>query len=278
MRRTKGMAGAAKALGMVVICVALDGCPGKSGEGDGGSDAGPVDSGQPCDSPAGACAPLTCSTGNEHHVGAYCTHGGRQCGAYGIGALQCAIDLDPRGGDYCILVGCAANSDCGTGACCNGDPSISTIFACAPMGCVTDAGTCPQPPFPDAGVDGGSLDGGSTDGGTTDGGNTQDGGACVSSPPGTCLPTTCSTGDSEHVGAYCTKGGGQCAAYGNLLLGCSIDLSSDGDNFCILTLCGALNPCTADACCYGGPDAGPTDPRACVPIGCLVMDGGVCPP
>ena len=34
-----------------------------------------------------------------------------------------------------------------------------------------------------------------------------------------------------NVGAYCTKGGGQCSAYGNSLLQCSSDLSPIGGNF-----------------------------------------------
>jgi hypothetical protein len=73
------------------------------------------------------------------NVGAYCTQGGHQCGQY-HNNLVCAIDVDPRGGNFCIKIGCGSSTDCGEGACCYGN----LLKACLPSQCVlTDAGMCP---------------------------------------------------------------------------------------------------------------------------------------
>lgn len=120
----------------------------------GGSDAG-ADAGAAvyCDNPPSSY------TGNSKHVGAYCTPGGSQCGKYPSGtATLCAIDLDPQGGNFCILLGCKAHDKCGENACCTGragDP----VYACVPITCLTDGGTCPDLPS----VDGGTQDGGAAD-------------------------------------------------------------------------------------------------------------------
>jgi hypothetical protein len=111
-------------------------------------------------------------------VGAFCTNGGGQCDRYpydGGALLLCSIDLDPRGNNFCIAVGCHMNSDCGAEACCTGNDNTDGPFACVPKQClVQDAGD-PCPPVPhaphDGGTDGGTGDGGMSDAGTADGGD-----------------------------------------------------------------------------------------------------------
>jgi hypothetical protein len=92
------------------------------------------------------------------------------------------------------------------------------------------------------------------------------------SSPGSCTPAPGNTGNAENVGAFCTKNGGQCSTYTNTSIECSIDLSAQGSNFCVLIGCSQDTDCGEDACCTG--QAG--DPiHACVPNGCF--DAGACP-
>ena len=87
---------------------------------------------------------------------------------------------------------------------------------------------------------------------------------------GTCTPSPCFGGNSKHVGAYCTEGGGQCSTYTSANVACSIDLSTMGSNFCILLNCMQDSDCGEDACCTGMQGT----IKACVPKGCF--DGGIC--
>jgi hypothetical protein len=78
-----------------------------------------------------------CNTGNNLHIGAYCTQNGGQCAQYG---LICGLDADSmEGKDFCILL-CSHDADCGDGgdACCTGDPKNlhpSSQRACVPNSC-----------------------------------------------------------------------------------------------------------------------------------------------
>jgi hypothetical protein len=93
--------------------------------------------------------------------------------------------------------------------------------------------------------------------------------------PGVCMPDPTATGNSLHVGAYCTKGQDQCAAYDQAKL-CAIDLDPEGGNFCLKIGCMTHSDCGEQACCTGRAGV---DIHACVPKGCLVDDaGGDCPP
>jgi hypothetical protein len=74
------------------------------------------------------------------NVGAYCTKGGGQCSDYPNTSLQCSIDLSAQGSNFCILIGCSQDSDCGADACCTGQAG-NPIHACVPNGCF-DAGVC----------------------------------------------------------------------------------------------------------------------------------------
>lgn len=49
---------------------------------------------------------------------------------------------------------------------------------------------------------------------------------------GSCEPNAAATGNARHVGAYCTANGGQCSAYGNDSLHCSVDLDPRGGKRC----------------------------------------------
>jgi hypothetical protein len=89
--------------------------------------------------------------------------------------------------------------------------------------------------------------------------------------PGVCFPDPQSTGNSIHIGAYCTKGGGECNQYG---LTCAIDVDSRGGNFCIKIFCGATSECGDEACCFSNPG---DIAKACIPLGCVATDAGVCP-
>jgi hypothetical protein len=97
------------------------------------------------------------------------------------------------------------------------------------------------------------------------------GDAASKASPGTCLPTIGDTGNSKNVGAYCTKGGGQCSDYPNTSLQCSSDLSAQGGNFCLFLGCTLDTDCGEDACCTSPAGSGI---HACIPIGCF--DSGVC--
>ena len=85
-----------------------------------------------------------------------------------------------------------------------------------------------------------------------------------------CTPGPGYSGNSKHVGAYCTPNGGECAKYSLL---CSIDLDPRGNKFCIFLPCHSHADCGENACCTGDPG---NSVHACVPVACLV-DDGVCP-
>ena len=110
---------------------------------DGGSaphgDAGASSSSSSGPSP-GNCYPTPGQTGNDKNVGAYCSKAGGQCGSYGNLSLQCSSDLSAQGGNFCLIVGCAKDGDCGQDGCCSG-PAGSIVRACIPIGCF-DAGVC----------------------------------------------------------------------------------------------------------------------------------------
>lgn len=100
---------------------------------DSGVDSGPTPS-------PGNCYPTSSDTGNSKNVGAYCTKSGGQCSDYSSTSLQCSSDLSAQGGNFCLLVGCSQDTDCGEDSCCTA-PVGSPISACIPIGCF-DAGVC----------------------------------------------------------------------------------------------------------------------------------------
>jgi hypothetical protein len=101
-------------------------------------------------------------------------------------------------------------------------------------------------------------------------------------PPGQAMPMPelcglnndpCNSGNSLHIGAWCTYQGGQCAQYG---LVCAFDADqAEGENFC-LSLCTLNSECGENACCSGDPKNPERGQRACVPNSCpdKVCDGG----
>ncbi len=91
-------------------------------------------------STAGTCIPGPGDTGNDKNVGAYCTKGGGQCSNYNNPLLQCSSDLSSLAGNFCLIVGCSQDSDCGTDGCCTA-PAGESIKACIPVGCF-DSGVC----------------------------------------------------------------------------------------------------------------------------------------
>lgn len=95
-------------------------------------------------------------------------------------------------------------------------------------------------------------------------------------PVGECIPNEAATGNSKHVGAYCSPGGGQCAQWGsgNATI-CAVDVDPDGDNFCIKIGCKNHEACGELACCTGRAD---NPIKACVPIDCVSEIDGECPP
>ncbi|MFO0726668.1 MAG: hypothetical protein U1E65_22970 [Myxococcota bacterium] len=95
----------------------------------------------------GICIPDMYGTGNDLHVGAFCSPGGNQCGKYDQAPL-CSIDLDPEGDNFCIRVGCHSHAECGNQGCCTGRENVS-IKACVPKGCLTNGDlTAECPPIP----------------------------------------------------------------------------------------------------------------------------------
>jgi hypothetical protein len=79
--------------------------------------------------PNNACLP---KCGNELGVGMPCTLNGKQCNHNDIHALFCTIDQDSTA-DLIMCTGpCSQDSDCGSGAFCEGDPSNPG----GPKGCV----------------------------------------------------------------------------------------------------------------------------------------------
>ncbi len=136
---------------VVPMVLVVGGCSCSNGQ--------PADSGSAgdagCDSTPGTCDPTPCWEGNSKHIGAYCTKGGGQCDKWN---LYCAIDLDSRGGLFCLQLGCVSDSSCAENACCYQGA------ACIPSDC-----TCP-PPATDAGSDAGLADAG-LDAGAADSGS-----------------------------------------------------------------------------------------------------------
>jgi copper type II ascorbate-dependent monooxygenase-like protein len=68
-------------------------------------------------------------------IGASCTAGGGECAS----GLQCSADVGSSGGStgICLKVGCAASSDCGSGAtCCAPAQAGGAIKVCLPSECV----------------------------------------------------------------------------------------------------------------------------------------------
>ncbi len=102
-----------------------------------------------------------------------------------------------------------------------------------------------------------------------------DGGIPSGPSPGVCYPTPDQTGNSKHVGAYCSPGGGQCNQYGGAYA-CSVDVDPQGNDACIIIGCSSNSDCAEMACCWGRA----SEPiHACLAIGCILNDGGsVCPP
>jgi len=93
--------------------------------------------------------------------------------------------------------------------------------------------------------------------------------------PTLCYPNDpCNTGNSIHIGAYCTQGGNQCIQYG---LVCGLDADPvEGKDFCVM-LCARDADCGEGACCTADPkNVHPTSQRACIPLSCpnKVCDGG----
>ena len=83
----------------------------------------------------------------------------------------------------------------------------------------------------------------------------------------------CNTGNSLHVGAWCSPSGGQCVQYG---LTCGIDADPvEGEYFCV-KLCTLNSECGENACCTGDPMDEHQGQRACVPNVCpnKFCDGG----
>lgn len=105
-------------------------------------------------------------------------------------------------------------------------------------------------------------------------GGTKDAGPSLEpTPVGACEPNEVAKGNSQHVGAYCSPGGGQCAEYPGTF--CAIDLDPEGDDFCIKLGCKSHADCGEEACCTGRA----SNPiKACVPIACVSEIGGECPP
>jgi hypothetical protein len=89
---------------------------------------------------AGAGDGGTCmAAANAMGVGASCTAGGGQCPS----GLQCSTDLsassNPAG--FCLKLGCATSTDCGSGATCCAPPQSGGIKLCLPNACLPSS--CP---------------------------------------------------------------------------------------------------------------------------------------
>jgi hypothetical protein len=227
----------------------------------------------------------TCSTGCTDSNG-QCQAGtsASACGSNGATCIACSgtqacsngkCGASGSGGGSAGTGGGTASSGGGTAANGGGTASSGGGTASSGGGTASSGGGTAASGGGTAASGGGTA---STGGGTaaSGGGSGAGGGAaCTPSPAGTCMPTECSTGNSINVGAYCTKGGQQCNQYNNNL-SCAIDLSPDGANFCIKILCFSNSDCGAQACCTG--DASQGSIKACVPMGCVVTDGGsACP-
>jgi hypothetical protein len=117
------------------ILTLLAACSSSSGSAPAPSDASTSGSGGLL-----TCTPPAGSTGNSKNVGAYCTKNGGQCSKFSSSEVQCSIDLSSSGSNFCILIGCSQDSDCGEDACCTGEAG-NPIKACVPNGCF-DGGVC----------------------------------------------------------------------------------------------------------------------------------------
>jgi len=122
---------------VTVVLFGLSACS-SADPADGGYDAGYCPPGQSMPMPE-LCGLNNdpCNSGNNLHIGAWCTQNGRQCAQYG---LVCGIDADTvEGENFCIKL-CAHDSDCGENACCSADPKNlhpSSQRACVPNSCPT---------------------------------------------------------------------------------------------------------------------------------------------
>jgi hypothetical protein len=130
---------------LVVLLAGTGGLACSSGSSDAPPDASvPSEGGGGPGEVIGTCTPTPGFAGNAKHVGAYCSPNGGQCATYGNSLVQCSIDLSAQGADFCILIGCSADTDCGQDGCCTGE-SGNPVHACVPSGCF-DAGVCPGIP------------------------------------------------------------------------------------------------------------------------------------
>ncbi len=138
--------------------------------------------------------------------------------------------------------------------------AFALVAACGGGSSQPDAG-------PDAGTHGNAAVDGGGSAGPAGGGGSSDAGDYL----GSCTPGPGWTGNAQHVGAYCSAGGGQCDAYA---LSCAVDLSAtQGGPYCIQLGCASNDACGAGACCYADQGF-----QVCVPQFCVVPDGGACPP
>ncbi len=81
-----------------------------------------------------------CSTGNELHVGQYCTRGGGECdnnvGIDGGGAVFCSVDFDRDAGLAFCTKQCEINANCGSAAVCtSGTTNPNKLRGCTPTAC-----------------------------------------------------------------------------------------------------------------------------------------------
>jgi hypothetical protein len=94
-------------------------------------------------------------------------------------------------------------------------------------------------------------------------------------PVSACHPAPGYEGNSKNVGAFCSVGGGECAAWGpSGATACAKDLDPEGDTFCILVGCRSNAACGEEACCTGRTETGI---HACVPRKCVTGNDDPCP-
>lgn len=154
----------------------------------------------------------------------------------------------------------------------NGNPSGSRDAGSTMTNPGTDATT--NPPGADASMMNPSNDDASMPPPSMDASNPTTPDSGPHPTPGACMPDPTGTGNSKNVGAYCTNGGEQCRQY-DFASFCSIDLDSEGSNFCIHIGCRDHDTCGEEACCTGRPG---NPIHACVPKQCLAPDAGTaCP-
>ena len=85
------------------------------------------------------------SPGNSKGIGKFCSKGGFQCDLFSF-AKYCTADFKSNVPAFCTTQ-CNADSECGDGAVCAGDPS-SSQKGCTPVACMPkpDAGSPPPDP------------------------------------------------------------------------------------------------------------------------------------